>query len=412
MTGFLARFRSFGRPSQVLMLNQFGINLGFYSLMPYLAAYLSGQLALAAWLVGLLLGARNFAQQGLFLVGGTLADRFGAKPLIVAGCVLRTAGFALLALVESPVTLLIASVAIGFAGALFNPAVRAYLAADAGERRVEAFAVFNVFYQAGILAGPVAGLALTAVDFRLTCLVAAVVFAVLAVFQWRALPAGEVREAPVRALASWRRIAGNRTFVRFSLVMVGSYVLSFQMYLALPMEAVRVAGPGTAGTALTTVLFAVSGGLAIVLQLKVVGWCRDRWSPGGCLSLGMVVMAVAFVLPLTTARAGAWVAAVALVVSAALLALGTAVVFPFEMDAIVRLSGDSLVATHYGFYSTVVGVGILLGNLGTGAVFDVAREAGWPEAPWFGLVVIGALGALALRRLDLRRVSPAAAGSS
>ena len=37
-------FRSFDRPSQVLMVNQFTINLGFYMLMPYLAAYLAGPL--------------------------------------------------------------------------------------------------------------------------------------------------------------------------------------------------------------------------------------------------------------------------------------------------------------------------------------------------------------------------------
>jgi MFS family permease len=53
------------------------------------------------------------------------------------------------------------------AGALFNPAVRAYVAAEAGERRVEAFALFNVFYQAGILLGPLIGLALTGVAFFL-----------------------------------------------------------------------------------------------------------------------------------------------------------------------------------------------------------------------------------------------------
>ena len=42
----LAQFRSFGWPSRVLMLNQFGINLGFYMLMPYLAGYLAGPLGL------------------------------------------------------------------------------------------------------------------------------------------------------------------------------------------------------------------------------------------------------------------------------------------------------------------------------------------------------------------------------
>lgn len=51
------------------------------------------------------------------------------------------------------------------------------------------------------------------------------------------------------------------------------------------------------------------------------------------------------------------------------------------MDTIVRLSGDQLVATHYGFYNTVVGTGILLGNLCTGTVFDLARAAGWPRLP-------------------------------
>ncbi len=56
--------------------------------------------------------------------------------------------------------------------------------------------------------------------------------------------------------------------------------------------------------------------------------------------------------------------------------LGTAVVFQFELDTIVALSWDRLVATHYGLYNTVCGVGILLGNLGTGWVLGVARSAG------------------------------------
>ncbi|VBA37485.1 hypothetical protein LAUMK13_01657 [Mycobacterium innocens] len=34
---FLAQFRSFDGPSRMLMINQFGINIGFYMLMPYLA---------------------------------------------------------------------------------------------------------------------------------------------------------------------------------------------------------------------------------------------------------------------------------------------------------------------------------------------------------------------------------------
>ncbi|WP_235625061.1 MFS transporter, partial [Mycobacteroides abscessus] len=235
----MRQFRSFDRPSQILMVNQFAINVGFYMLMPYLAGYLAGPLGLAAWMVGLVLGVRNFSQQGMFLVGGALADRFGYKPLIVVGCFLRTAGFAMLAFVGTLPAVLIASAATGFAGALFNPAVRAYLATDSGERRVEAFAVFNVFYQAGILFGPIVGLALTAWDFRITCAVAAAVFAFLTVIQLMALPPNRAEpernadRAPV--LTSWRSVVSNKAFLLFSGAMIGSYVLTFQVYLALPL---------------------------------------------------------------------------------------------------------------------------------------------------------------------------------
>lgn len=392
----ITRFRSFDRSVQLLLLNQFSINVGFYMLMPYLASHLSVTLALAGWAVGLVLGVRNFAQQGMFLIGGTLADRLGYKPLIVAGCALRTGGFALLGLVDGVPALVIASAATGFAGALFNPAVRAYVAADAGPRRVEAFALFNVFYQTGILVGPLVGLALTAVDFRLTCLVAAFVFLVLTVLQWRSLPARAGSPSGDSVLADWRLVFSNRRFVLFALAMTGSYVLSFQVYLALPLA--------SGSAVLTAVLFAVSGVLAVAGQLRVTAWARARLGPDRSLAAGMAVLGLAF-LP---AVLGGWTG---LVLCAALLALGTMVVFPFEMDKIVSLSGDRLVATHYGFYNTVVGVGILLGNLLTGIGFDAAARAGVPWVPWLVLTALGLGCAWALKELATR-VDPVAAGST
>ncbi|MGW3352193.1 MFS transporter, partial [Nonomuraea rubra] len=88
MRGTLRAFGSFDRPIQLLQLNQAGINLGFYMLMPYLAQHLSTGAGLAAWAIGLVLGLRNLSQQGMFLIGGTMADRIGYKPMIMAGCAL------------------------------------------------------------------------------------------------------------------------------------------------------------------------------------------------------------------------------------------------------------------------------------------------------------------------------------
>ncbi|WP_336672269.1 MFS transporter [Tsukamurella sp. USMM236] len=403
----MATFRTFDRPSQVLMVNQFTINLGFYMLMPYLAGYLAGPVGLAGWAIGLVLGIRNFSQQGMFLIGGTLADRLGFKPLIVAGCLLRTIGFVLLATVESLPALLIASVATGFAGALFNPAVRAYLAADAGDRRIEAFAIFNIFYQGGILIGPLVGVALMAFDFQVTSAVAAGVFGVLTVAQILALPRDRrdrraTAEPRPSVLADWRTVASNRRFVLFSCAMIGSYVLSFQVNLALPLHAASITSSEQASTYLVAAIFVVTGVIAVAGQLRITAWFRSRFGPTRSLSLGMALMTVAFVPPLavpTATLTGQVAAIAALLLAAAGLAIATATVFPFEMDTVVSLSGNRLVATHYGLYNTVVGVGILAGNLGTGALMSLGDRLGFPALIWLVLIIVGSGAALALRAL-------------
>lgn len=399
----LREFRSFDWPSRMLMLNQFGINVGFYMLMPYLAGYLAGPLGMAAWVVGLVLGVRNFSQQGMFIVGGTLADRLGYKPLIVAGCLLRTGGFALLVVAQSLPAVLVASAATGFAGALFNPAVRAYLADDAGDRRVEAFALFNLFYQAGILAGPLIGLALIALDFRVTALGAAIVFAALTVAQLLALPQHRAVKPTekTRILDDWRLVVANRSFLLFAAAMIGSYVLSFQVYLALPLQASILAPQSQ--SLLVAAIFVMSGLIAVAGQLRITRWFAARWVPGRSLVIGLVILSVSYaplaVVP-DTARWGIGPAVAALLMAAAVLAIGSAAVFPFEMDTVVSLAAGRLVATHYGFYSTIVGVGILLGNLATGSVMDAARAMGHGELIWTALIFVGLLSALALYRLD------------
>ncbi|MFE2598460.1 hypothetical protein ACFXCZ_18505 [Streptomyces sp. NPDC059396] len=81
---------------------------------------------------------------------------------------------------------------------------------------------------------------------------------------------------------------------------------------------------------------------------------------------------------------------VPLVVCAGLLAAATAVLYPFEMDTIVALSGGRWVATHYGLYNTVCGIGITVGNLATGAVVDAGRHTGFAALPWVVLALVGA----------------------
>lgn len=100
-------------------------------------------------------------------------------------------------------------------------------------------------------------------------------------------------------------------------------------------------------------------------------------------------MGLAF-LPLVITPSGApYLSLVSLTVAVVLLAMGGAIVYPFEMDTVVALSGDRLVATHYGLYNTVSGLGITLGNLVTGALWDFAvrQQALW--ITWLALTATG-----------------------
>lgn len=84
--------------------------------------------------VGVVLGVRDLSEQRLCLIRGASSDRFGARGVIIAGgrCALRTVG---LALGDGPPVVPAASVLGGLGGVLFNPAVRACLAQEAGSAR-------------------------------------------------------------------------------------------------------------------------------------------------------------------------------------------------------------------------------------------------------------------------------------
>ncbi|WP_261986993.1 hypothetical protein [Actinomadura sp. HBU206391] len=79
-----------------------------------------------------------------------------------------------------------------------------------------------------------------------------------------------------------------------------------------------------------------------------------------------------------------------------LLTLGNALSHPFEMDTVVTLSRGGLLATHYGLYNTIAGIGIAAGNLLGGALLDTTGSG---PLPWIALATLGGVCGWALHRL-------------
>lgn len=400
----LTTVRGFPLPVRLLLVNQLGVNTGFYLLIPYLATHLADDLGLSAAVIGVVLGLRNLSQQGLFLIGGSAADRLGARGVIIAGCALRTVGFALFALGDGLPLLIAASILSGLAGALFNPAVRTYVAQEAGERKAEAFALFNVFATTGALLGPLLGTLLLLVDFRAAAVTAAGVFAALTLAQLLVLPACAVPAPDTRLFADWREVAGNRRFLAFSLAMVGMYGLENQLYLLLPRAAADASGWGAS----VGLLFLAGTVANLLFQLRITRALTARGSRGRWIATGLGVMGLGFVPPMLVAGTATAhpLRLLPVLAGALLLHLGVMVAQPFVMELIPAFGRANLTGTFYGLFYAVSGIAAAAGSAAIGWSMDTAGHTGLTWLPYGCCLTLGLVSAAAVAHLQRRRVLP------
>ncbi|MFE2979788.1 MFS transporter [Streptomyces sp. NPDC059258] len=373
--------------------------MGFYAVLPYLATHLGSGLGMAGWLVGLVLGLRTFSQQGLFVVGGALTDRYGPRPVVLVGCALRIAGFGWLAFAGSTATVIAAVLLIGFAAALFSPAVESEAAREAvrherdtGAPRAHVLALFSAAGQAGAFLGPLLGslLLLLGGGFRAACLAGALVFVGVLAGHARLMPhADRVRErapeadrVPERTLdaatrtdqparSSWRAVFSNRAFLLLCLA-YSSYLVAYnQLYLSLPVEVERATGSQAA----LGWLFALSSLLVVAAQVPLTRWSARRIAPRIALVTGLAVVAAGFAaVPLTPGGPGGLLPGAALVV---LLTLGQMLLVPAARGLVPDLVEDRQLGLATGALSSVSGLAVLGGSAATGALLEAPAPVRW-----------------------------------
>lgn len=406
MLAVFRQFRTFDVSVQLLLANEFSISLGFFMLYPYLAGYLSGALGFPAWTIGLVLGIRVLCQQGLTIVGGTLADRIGYKPVLIAGLMSRTVGFLLFGFVTTFPGVLTAAIITGLAGAMFSPASRAYLAAESKGRRAEVYSLANVFGQTGTLLGPVVGVVLLGFSFQSVSIVASIVFLVLSLLQLRYLPEKVTPpEATPRSVWSeWGEVIANRPFILVSIALLSYFTLYNQLYIGIPLEVKRLTGSdGSVST-----VFLMTSILTITMQPTLTTQYLRRVGSVVPIAIGMSLMALAFIpllaatplLPLSVEVANPVVTLLInlspVLLCVLLLTFGIMSTQPFTQALIPRLSKDRLIATYFGFYWMWSGIGATIGNTATGFAFDLQDQLGLPGLPWMFMIAFGGISAVSM----------------
>lgn len=338
-------------------------------------------------------------------VTGRLGDRYGQRPVYLAGIVLYAAGLALAAASWSWPVLVVARAVQGLGSAVFLPQafglINRIFPADG---RGKAFAAWGVAGSVGSLLGPVIGGVLVDASgwrsaFALQSCIA-VIGAVCAVIWLPHLPSAptQIRIGPVilsfvgltllvsgiQSLSGWRILFGavlfsglvaaerelfrdrNFTLGTAAIAMMGFAVAS--MFIPVMFWLLRVAGVSAATAGLLTAPMSV---VAMVLT-PVAGAAVDnpgRFSAKALSVFGFTVMAGGLVAGWAVAATAAnplWFGLVS-----AVLGVGSAFVWAPNAAITMRGVPDATAGAASGLYNTLRQVGSVVGVAAVGAVMGL-----------------------------------------
>lgn len=284
------------RAFKVLIASALVENMAFGLVIPFLALFMMIDLGLGELLTGVVLAAYTVSGMPAMVVGGMLADKIGRKVVLVSSLGLMAAAMLMYYFVDSFEAILVVAIVDAFVGYMYMPAANAMIAdvIPSGDRP-RAYSTLRIAWNVGIVIGPVVGAAIVAAySFRYLFVFGSAILAFACVMNAVFIP--ETKPKVVGETITFRKVfsvATDRPFLLLS-IMTGVFWFFFSQWLSvLPVYANSELGIDEAAFGL---LFAVSAGMVIVLQLwvtsKVMMLRRSRVLLAGHLlaSLGFALV--------------------------------------------------------------------------------------------------------------------------
>lgn len=383
------------RGARVMLVITFLMWGGFFMVIPLVSVRYVDDLGWSAGAVGLVLAIRQLTQQGLTVFGGALADRFGAKTLIVVGMFVRAISFSAMAIATTYPFLMVSALLAALGGALFDsPSSAAMVALTRPEERNRYFAVLGIVRGLGMSLGPLAGAALLQIDFAFVALAAGGCFFIAAGITFLLLPEVQVATERSELLAGILMALRDRRFMAFNVLLMGYWFMWVQLTISLPLAARALAGTSDA----VSWLYALNAGMSALLQYPVVR-LAERWlRPLSVMMLGIVLMALGLG---SVAFAGA---IGALLASVALFSLGALLAAPGQQTVAADLANPAALGSYFGVSALALALGGGIGNYAGGALYSFGRDIGMPALPWLVCLGVGISSATGLAVLDRRLV--------
>ncbi|MET1255641.1 MFS transporter [Aliikangiella maris] len=388
MTQLAEEVQSLQKPNRkdlnYLLVYTFVMVTGFTMLMPLVAVHFVNNVGMTATIVGLALAVRQITQQGLTVIGGLLSDKFGIKPILCFGVLLRALGFAALAWSQSPLFLFLALIIAALGGALFEAPYQAAIAVlTKSHERQQYYLLSNFVGGIASTTGPLLGMLLLQFNFTTVCLGAAACFLInylIATFLMPQLDA-QVHHKESASEHPIRQVFNNKYFVLFIGFMTGYWFTAMQINISFPLWAEKITG----NLESVSVMYALSAALTVVFQYPLVKWLEKLFNTQQILFLGVLVMSLSTALIAFVSRFFEFLICVGC------FTLGVLLTRPTQQTLTAALADKSAIGTFMGFSSIGLAIGGGLGNFIGGYLFDVAVSLQLPELPW---LIFGGVGLL------------------
>ncbi|MEX3024714.1 multidrug efflux MFS transporter MdtH [Proteus sp. STS61-E] len=372
-----------------LLIDNMLVVLGFFVVFPLISIRFVEQLGWAGVIVGFALGLRQLVQQGLGIFGGAIADRFGAKPMIITGMLLRALGFALMAMADQPWILWLSCILSALGGTLFDPPRTALvIKLTRPYERGRFYSLLLMQDSAGAVIGALIGSWLLQYDFHLVCWVGAGVFVITALFNAWLLPAYRISTTRTPIKEGLKRVCLDKRFVSYVLTLTGYFVLSVQVMLMFPIIVNDIAGTPTA----VKWMYAIEALLSLTLLYPIARWSEKRFKLEQRLMAGLFLMSISM-FPVGMIHS---LQSIFLIIG--LFYLGTITAEPARETLSASLADPRARGSYMGFSRLGLAFGGAIGYTGGGWMYDLGNQFDMPELPWFLLGTVGLITLYALHR--------------
>ena len=357
-------------------------------LLPFWAEHLGAN----AVGVGLILTVYALAQFIFTPVLGSLSDRYGRRPIIIASLSIEALSFALSALANTLPFLLLARFIGGLGASNIGSAQAVVSDVTPAKDRARGMGIIGAAIGLGFVVGPALGGLLAPLGPALPFWVAMGVAIANMLLVFFFLPETRNRQASTQAgesregnafvlLAGWRQALRNATVARLVIINLLFTIAFTAMEAIFPLFTQHVFG----WTAMQNgYVFTYVGFVIVIMQGGLVGQLVKRFGERSLLIAGLIMLGIGLALLSFSTQLAL------LLIALGILSAGDGMVSPTISALLSFASPSGAQGETLGFAQGIAGMGRVIGPLLAGTIYAV----GGPSMPFLlgaGLVLLAAL---------------------